>query len=129
MLTVLIVLLNIPLYYFDKKAGICVSLFAVCYFVTVLVIYIMNRSVIRKEVITFATQYGTVQKKLLDDFQIPYALLDYNSKILWMNEAFSNITEKDKGYHKSAPRQQILQIILAIITFTQIFPPPKVGYP
>lgn len=101
MLTVLIVLLNIPLYYFDKTAGVCVSLFAVCYFVTMLVIYIMNRSVIRKEVITFATQYGTVQKKLLDDFQIPYALLDYNSKILWMNKEFSAVTERDKKYHKS----------------------------
>ena len=55
----------------------------------------------RNEVISFATQYGTVQKKLLNEFEIPYALLDYNSKILWMNESFSRITEKDKGYHKS----------------------------
>lgn len=60
-----------------------------------------NRSVLRNEVINFATQYGTIQKKLLNEFEIPYALLDYNSKILWMNEAFSKITEKDKAYHKS----------------------------
>ncbi len=101
MLTVLIVLMNVPLYYFDRKSGICVSVFAAFYFVIVLAIYMMNRSVIRNEVISFATQYGTVQKKLLDEFEIPYALLDYNSKILWMNEAFAKITEKDKQYHKS----------------------------
>lgn len=53
------------------------------------------------EVINFATQYGTVQKKLLDEFEIPYILLDYNSKILWMNEAFSAISGKEKKYHKS----------------------------
>ncbi|MCI9081216.1 MAG: DHH family phosphoesterase [Lachnospiraceae bacterium] len=101
LLTILIALMNVPLYYFDKKAGFCVSIFAVSYFIIVLVIYMMNRSGIRSEVINFATQYGTVQKKLLDEFQIPYALLDYNSKILWMNREFSEVTEKDKRYHKS----------------------------
>lgn len=101
MLTILIVLMNVPLYYVDKKAGACVSVFALFYFVIVLGIYLMNKSVIRNEVISFATQYGTVQKKLLNEFEIPYALLDYNSKILWMNESFSRITEKDKQYHKS----------------------------
>ena len=101
MLTILIVLMNVPLYYVDKKAGICVSIFAVLYFLIVLGIFIANKSLIRSEVISFATQYGTIQRKLLNEFQIQYALLDYNSKILWMNEAFSKITEKDKGYHKS----------------------------
>ncbi len=101
MLTILLVLMNMPLYYFDKKAGICVSVFSALYFFVVLGVFLANKSMLRNEVISFATQYGTVQKKLLNEFEIPYALLDYNSKILWMNEAFSNITEKDKGYHKS----------------------------
>lgn len=101
LLTVPIILLNIPLYSIDKKAGICVSIFAAVYFVAMLGIYIMYRSRIRKEVVNFATQYGTVQKKLLDKFEIPYALIEDNSKILWMNEAFARITERDKRYHKS----------------------------
>ncbi len=101
MLTILIVLMNVPLYFFDQKAGICVSVFAAVYFVVMLGIFMANKSAVRNEVISFATQYGTVQKKLLNEFEIPYALLDYNSKILWMNEAFSKITEKDKDYHKS----------------------------
>jgi len=101
LLTILIVILNIPMYYFDKWAGICVSIFAVCYFIIVLIICLLNRSGIRNEVISFATQFGTVQKKLLDEFQIPYALLDDNCKILWMNQEFSEITEKDRKYHKS----------------------------
>lgn len=101
LLTILIVLMNVPFYYFDKKAGICISVFAALYFFIVLGVFLANKSMLRNEVISFATQYGTVQKKLLNEFEIPYALLDYNSKILWMNEAFANITEKDKGYHKS----------------------------
>ena len=101
MLTVLVILLNIPLYYFDKRAGICVSIFAAVYFVVTLALYLVYSSLVRKEVIDFATQYGTVQKKLLNEFEIPYALLENNSKILWMNEAFAEVTEKEKNYHKS----------------------------
>ena len=101
LLTVPIILLNIPLYSIDRRAGICVSIFAAVYFVAMLGIYIMYRSRIHKEVVNFATQYGTVQKKILDKFEIPYALIEDNSKILWMNEAFAQITEKDKRSHKS----------------------------
>ncbi len=97
----LIILLNIPLYSVDKRAGICVSIFAAIYLAIALGVYIMYRSRIRKEVVSFATQFGTVQRKLLDEFEIPYALLEDNCKILWMNEEFSRIVEKDKKYHKS----------------------------
>ncbi|MCI9530496.1 MAG: DHH family phosphoesterase [Lachnospiraceae bacterium] len=100
-LTVLIVVLDVPLYYIDKKAGFCVSIFGLLYFLIVTALFFANKSVVRNEVINFATQYGIVQKKLLNEFEVPYALLDYNSKILWMNEAFSTVTEKDKKYHKS----------------------------
>ena len=73
MLTILIVLMNVPLYFFDQKAGICVSVFAAVYFVVMLGIFMANKSAVRNEVISFATQYGTVQKKLLNEFEIPYA--------------------------------------------------------
>lgn len=101
MLTILVVLMNIPVYYMNKKAGICVSIFTVLYFLIVLGAYFYNKPAMLNEIINFATQYATVQKHLLNEFEIPYALLDYNSKILWMNEAFVQITGKDKKYHKS----------------------------
>ena len=101
MLTILVVLMNIPVYYMNTNAGICVSIFTVLYFIVVLVAYFFNKPAMLNEVINFATQYATVQKHLLNEFEIPYALLDYNSKILWMNEAFMKITGKDKKYHKS----------------------------
>jgi len=101
MLTILVVLMNIPVYYMNKKAGICVSIFTVLYFLIVLGAYFYNKPAMLNEIINFATQYATVQKHLLNEFEIPYALLDYNSKILWMNEAFTQITGKDKKYHKS----------------------------
>ena len=42
-----------------------------------------------------------MQKQLLNEFEIPYALVDYNAKFLWVNEQFTEVTGKDKKYHKS----------------------------
>lgn len=78
-----------------------VSLFVVIYFIVVVFAYNFNKPVLINELINFATQYGTVQKKLINELEIPYALLDYNGKILWVNEMFTEITGKDKRYHKS----------------------------
>ena len=56
------------------------------YVIIVLISNRRNRPLLINELVNFATQYGTVQKQLLNDFEIPYALLDYNSRFLWMNE-------------------------------------------
>ena len=53
------------------------------------------------ELIDFATQYGTVQKRLLNEFEVPYAVMDATGKLLWMNRQFEALSEKNKGYHKS----------------------------
>ena len=56
---------------------------------------------LNEEIIHFATHYGTVQKELLNKFQIPYALMDYTGKVLWVNEEFARVTGRDKHYNKS----------------------------
>ena len=53
------------------------------------------------ELISFATQYGQVQKVLLRELELPYAILDDTGKIVWTNEAFEKIVHKEKGYKKS----------------------------
>lgn len=71
------------------------------YFVIMLIAYLRNKPLLIDELINFATQYGLVQKQLLNEFEIPYALVDYNAKFLWVNEQFTEVTGKDKKYHKS----------------------------
>lgn len=100
-LTILLVILNIPIYFVNQEAGVMVSGFLVVYVVCMFASFLRNQPVLVKEMINFATQYSTVQKKLLNEFEIPYALLDINGKILWMNNKFGEVTGKDKGYHKT----------------------------
>ena len=101
LLTILLILMNVPIYIYQLRAGLMVSAFVVIYFIVVFTIYHKNKALFVNELINFATQYGTVQKKLLNEFDLAYALIDYTGKILWVNEKFTELTGKNKDYHKS----------------------------
>ena len=101
LLAVLLVLMNIPMYFYQKEAGLAISVFTVVYCIVVTVSFHRSKPYFMNELINFATQYGTVQKKLLNEFDVAYALIDYNGKISWVNEKFTELTGKDKDYHRS----------------------------
>ncbi|RDU24746.1 DHH family phosphoesterase [Anaerosacchariphilus polymeriproducens] len=101
LLTALLIAMNIWIYAIDINAGILMSLFVVIYVLVVLLLYIQNKPTIMNELINFATQYGQVQKQLLADLDIPYALLDNKGKFLWMNHSFAKTVKKEKNYYKS----------------------------
>lgn len=101
LLTILLVLMDILVFTVNRKAGALVSIFVAIYILIVVFVYFHSRAVIMNELISFATQYGQVQKTLLKEFIVPYALLDYNGKILWMNDAFAAVSGKNRRYRKS----------------------------
>lgn len=100
-LVIPMVLANVGIYFVDVKAGASVSAFVVLYFAIEFTLFQVNKPYLSNEIINYATQYATVQKRLLNNFEIPYALLDNTGKILWVNEQFSELTGVDKKYHKS----------------------------
>ena len=52
-----------------------------------------NKPVILYEMVSFATQYGQIQKVLLQELEIPYAILDDEGHVIWMNVAFENVVQ------------------------------------
>ena len=86
---------------YDRRLGYGMVGFTVFYFALVLFLYVRSKSVVANELISFATQYSSVQKRLLNEFEVPYALLEYSGKILWVNDKFAELMGVDKNYHKS----------------------------
>ena len=76
LMSVLLLIMNICMYPISVKAGLLMSGFLVIYIFIVVVLYLRSRSQIYNEMIAFATQYGQVQRKLLKELALPYALLD-----------------------------------------------------
>ena len=67
LLTILFAAMDVWMYFLEPLAGALATVFVVVYFVIVLIVYRHNKPILMNELIDFATQYGTVQKKLLNE--------------------------------------------------------------
>lgn len=85
----------------DFRAGLLLGFFVLFYFAVTLTLYFYNKPIIMNELISFATEYGQIQRKLLREMELPYALLDDAGKVIWTNIAFENVVHQPKGYNKS----------------------------
>lgn len=86
--SLLLVVMCIALFFVDKKCG-----FIACAatFVTILaefIIYFVSKASIMPTLMRFALEQGQIQKELLNQLAVPYALLDTDGKILWGNKQF-----------------------------------------
>ncbi len=97
----LLAVVDVLVYMLDYRAGLVVTAFLIFYFAIVLSMMFYNKPVIMNELISFATQYGQIQRRLLRDLELPHALLDDAGKIIWTNIAFEKLTHQEKGYRKS----------------------------
>ena len=100
LLIALLALMNIAVYVVDLRAGAVTTAFVAIYVLMAVMLYFHKRPVILNELISFATQYGQVQKKLIQTLALPYALLDADGKLVWMNDEFMFLVEKDKNYRR-----------------------------
>ena len=98
---VLLVMLDILVFAIDVKAGCLVFCFTAAYWVLMSVLMLRYRPFVLREMIAFASQYSQIQKGMLKNFSIPYAVLDTDGRVLWMNDAFCDVTGKDSRYRKN----------------------------
>lgn len=97
----LLIAVDVLIYMIDYRAGLVLSGFIIFYIAIILSMMFYNKPVIMNELVSFATQYGQIQRRLLRDLELPHALLDDTGKIIWTNIAFEHITHQEKGYRKS----------------------------
>lgn len=97
----LLMAVDVLIYLIDYRAGLVLSTFLILYFAIILSMMFYNKPIIMNELISFATQYGQIQRRLLRDLELPHALLDDNGKIIWTNIAFERLVHQEKGYRRS----------------------------
>ena len=97
----LLVAVNLLIYILNVSAGLVLTCFTLFYFAVTVAMMLYNKPVIMNELVSFATQYGQIQKVLLRELGLPYAMLDEEGHIIWTNAYFEHVVHKDKGYRKS----------------------------
>lgn len=101
LLTILLCFMNLSIYFIDKKSGIVVSIFIFIYIIIAFSLYFYKRSSIMKELINYATSYGQVQTVLLKELSLPYAISNLDGHLLWANNEFLDIVQKEKVLNRS----------------------------
>lgn len=100
-LGILLLVVNIGVFTVDFTAGLILLAFTGLYFVAVIYLNFYNKPIIMNELVSFATQYGQIQKKLLRELDLAHAVLDDSGKVVWSNIAFERIVHQDKGFRKN----------------------------
>ncbi len=85
----------------DRKSGYLALVFTVVYLAAVLLIYLYFRPRILRETVAFAARYEQVEKELLQELEIPAALLEPDGHVLWMNDRLALLTEKNVNFRKN----------------------------
>ena len=96
-----IVIVNIGVFTVDFTAGLVLMIFTGLYLVAILYMHFYSKSIIMNELVSFATEYGQIQKRLLRELDLAHAVLDDAGKVVWSNLAFERIVHQEKGFRKS----------------------------
>ncbi len=100
MLGIFLILINLGIYTYSRQAGMLLSVGLGIYFLVLIALNLYNKPVILNELISFATQYGQIQKQLLKNMEMPYCILDDSGRVIWSNTAFGDLIHQPKGYSK-----------------------------
>ena len=100
-LGVLLAGVNLVVFLVNKTAGLILACFTLFYIAIALALYFYNKPLFMNEMISFATQYGQIQKCILRELELPYALIDDSGKVIWHNNAFERAVGKPKGINKT----------------------------
>ena len=100
-LSVLLIVLNILVYVINIKAGVVVTMGNVLYLVAAIALLFYHRPLMFNDLIAFASQYEFLEKRVLEELALPYAVMDMQGRMIWSNRMFAQLTGKDSFYRKN----------------------------
>lgn len=96
----------------DLKAGFIATIGVVIYAGGLGVAFYKIRTEMATKLVNFALEYGQVQKKLLQELDVPYGVLDEEGRLLWANDKLKQLIDirvAAKGiqhvFHEITPNQ------------------------
>lgn len=100
-LTSILLCMNLSIYLINRRAGLVMTSYIGVYFILSMIIFLSKRNRINSELIRFAMDYGQVQKRLLKELHLPYAVIDIDGRLLWGNDEFMDIINEKKSARRS----------------------------
>lgn len=90
-LSIFLLMMNFFVYCIDKEAGIVVTMFLVIYIFIAFGLFFLRKPVITSALIDYASNYSQVQRHLMRELVLPYAVMDTDGNLMWGNDEFLNL--------------------------------------
>lgn len=100
-MTLLLLAMNVHMLCTNRRAGIIMLFYVAIYLLMALVLFVSYHWKIKQSMVEYVMDFGTVQKQILKDMVIPFALLDEEGRVLWGNDEFYEITMSKKAARKN----------------------------
>ncbi|MCI8407857.1 MAG: DHH family phosphoesterase [Lachnospiraceae bacterium] len=95
-LSVLLICMNLIVYCVSTKAGVIVTGFLFIYIISAVALFLARKQNIMAGLINYASDYSQVQRHLMRELAIPYAMLDTEGRLMWGNDEFIDLSEETK---------------------------------
>lgn len=95
-LSILLLFMNLIVYCVNTKAGAIVTAFMVVYIISAFTLFLVRKHHIMAGLISYASDYSQVQRHLMRELAIPYAMLDTEGRLMWGNDEFLGLSEETK---------------------------------
>ena len=88
-----LILLGLAIYEngLSSKIGITSVILLVAYIILVVIIYFRMLPAVRSVLVDYSLEQGKIQRELLRELEIPYAILDASGHVMWSNDMFHTI--------------------------------------
>lgn len=87
--------------FFDWYSFLALSVVCLTYTLVMAIAFLGSRKVYLKEMAGYAEEMHTLEDTLLRELDMPYALMDAEGHLLWMNPAFEEAIHTNKGRARS----------------------------
>ena len=101
LLSALVVAMNLVVGMLSAIAGLVMFGFTAVYVAIALWLYFYRKRRLLAGLVEFSSDYSWVQKHLLSEMNLPYALADEKGRILWKNQKFQETIADLKGTKKN----------------------------
>ena len=96
-----LILLSVAVTLTNWTAGAVASIGSVLIIILLIVLSVYYHRRVNADMVTFGAGYAQIQKQLLQDMDVPYAVTDEYGRLIWMNNAFHQIVHLDRKSHKN----------------------------
>ena len=100
-LCTILIAMNAAIYIIDADVAILVTLFIFVYALLAIAIYIFGKVGFKAELTRYALEVADTEAVMLNELEVPYAIVDEKGNIYWFNDAFYDISNSENVDKKS----------------------------